>query len=178
MQKDGTTFSVTISYDIFESASPLIVIDENGVKKTTRDERIAIWSMMNSLLPSLHPRLIGQSSYGGSTYKRKGTLNVDVKNVESGITITEIRFVIKVDEEVISDEVISADMIHGWQIDKAIPLNEGQTCIMIVIAVDSIGLLHYYTVDHWVGGNNVQREPWFNDEQIYSADGKLLWKSE
>lgn len=49
---------------------------------------------------------------------------------------------------------------------------------MTVIAIDSIGFEHHYTVDHWVAGSNCQREPWFNDEQIYSADGSLLWKSE
>lgn len=179
MDKTGTTFTATVNRDIFGSASPMIVIDENGVKKTTQDDRIMIWSMKDSLLPSLHPRLMGQSSYGGGNYKVNKTLQADYKHVESGITFTEMRFAIKVDDEIISDELIPADSLpDGWTVDRTIPLKDGQTCVMTVIATDSIGLEHRCTVDHWVGGANAQREPWFDDEQIYSADGKLLWKPE
>lgn len=179
MNRSGTTFSATVSRDIFGSVSPLIVIDESGVKKTTQDDRIIIGSMKDSLLPIMHPHFSGEAIYSGGTYKCKKTLYTDVKSTESGIVCTEIRFVIKVDEEVISDEVIPIDTLSaGWQVDKTIPLSNGQTCIMMVIATDSIGLEHRYTVDHWVGGAAAQREPWLDDEQIYSADGKLLWKTE
>lgn len=47
---------------------------------------------------------------------------------------------------------------------------------MIVIATDNIGFEHRCIVDHWVDGSDRQREPWFTDEEIYSADGKLLWE--
>lgn len=179
MNRNGTTFSATVSRDIFGSVSPLIVIDESGVKKTTQDDRIIIGSMKDSLLPIMRPHFSGEAIYSGGTYKCKKTLYTDVKSTESGIVCTEMRFVIKVDEEVISDEVIPIDTLSaGWQVDKTIPLSNGQTCIMMVIATDSIGLEHRYTVDHWVGGAAAQREPWLDDEQIYSADGKLLWKTE
>lgn len=179
MNRNGTTFSTTVSRDIFGSTSPLIVIDESGVKKTTQDDRIIVRSMKDSLLPIMHPQFAGETRYSGGTYKCKKTLHTDVQNTESGIVFTEIRFAIKVDEEIISDEVIPIDTLPGgWQVDKTIPLSNGQICIMMVIATDSIGLEHRYTVDHWIGGANAQREPWFDDEQIYSADGKLLWKAE
>lgn len=184
MNKNGTTFTTTVSHDIFGNASPMILIDEDGVKKTTQDDRIMVWSIRgikDSLLPTMHPRLSGEARYGDSSYKRKGTLNADFKNVGSGIVFTEMRFVIKVDDEVFSDEIIFTDtvpVIWDWQVDKTIPLTDGQTCIMTIIAVDSIGLEHHYTVDHYLGGANNQREPWFDDEQIYSADGELLWETE
>ncbi|MEL7657934.1 MAG: hypothetical protein AAGU75_18730 [Bacillota bacterium] len=179
MNRSGTTFSATVSRDIFGSVSPLIVIDESGVKKTTQDDRIIIGSMKDSLLPIMRPHFSGEAIYSGGTYKCKKTLYTDVKSTESGIVCTEMRFVIKVDEEVISNEVIPIDTLSAdWQVDKTIPLSNGQTCIMMVIATDSIGLEHRYTVDHWVGGAAAQREPWLDDEQIYSADGKLLWKTE
>lgn len=179
MNRNGTTFAATVSRDIFGSVSPLIVIDDSGVKKTTQDDRIIIWSMKDSLLPIMHPQFSGETTYRDGTYKCKKTLYTDVKNAESGIVFTEMRFAIKVDEEVISDEVIPIDTLSaGWQVDKTIPLSNGQVCIMTVIATDSIGLEHRYTVDHWIGGANAQREPRFDDEQIYSADGELLWKAE
>lgn len=179
MNRNGTTFSATVSRDIFSSTSPLIVIDEGGVKKTTQDDRIIIWSMKDSLLPRLYPQFAGETMYSGGTYKCKETLYADVKNAESGIVFTEMHFVVKVDEEVVSDEVIPIDTLSaGWQVDKTIPLSNGQICVMMVIATDSTGLEHRYMVDHWVGGASAQREPRFDDEQIYSADGKLLWKAE
>jgi hypothetical protein len=179
MNRNGTTFSATVSRDIFGSVSPLIVIDESGVKKTTQDERIVVRSMKDSLLPIMRPQFAGQTMYSGGTYKCKKTLYADVKNTESGIVFTEMRFVIKVDEKVISDEIVPTDTLPvRWQVNKSIPLSNGQTCIMTVIATDSMGLEHRYTVDYWVGGANAQRDLRFDDEQIYSADGKLLWKAE
>lgn len=181
MEKSGTTFSATVSRDIFSSATPLILIDEGGVMKTTQDDRLMILSMKDSLLPSIHPRINGESRYGGGSYKRKGTLTADFKNVMSEIVFTEMRFIVKVDGDVVSDEVIFRDsmpMIWDWEVDKTIPLADGQTCIMTVIASDSAGLEHHFTVDYFVGGANAQREPWFDDEEIYSADGKLLRKLE
>jgi hypothetical protein len=179
MNRIGTTFSATVSCDIFGSVSPTIVIDESGVKKTTQDDRLIVWSMKDSLLPIMYPQFSGEARYSNGTYQFKKTLYRNVKYGESGIVFTEIRLAIKVDEEVISDEVIPMGTLSaGWQVDKTIPLSDGQICIMMLIATDSIGLEHRYTVDHWIGGANAQREPRFDDEQIYSAEGKLLWKAE
>ena len=47
---------------------------------------------------------------------------------------------------------------------------------MMIIATDSIGLEHHYNIDHRTAGSNQQREPLFDNEKIYSADGKLLWE--
>jgi len=179
MDRIGTNFTATVSHDIFGSVSPMIVIDESGIRKTTQDDRIVIWSMKDMLLPTMYPRLEGKASYSGDSYEHHGRLRADVKNVKSEIVFTEIRFVIKVDAEVISSDVIPLDVLSdGWQVDRIISLNNGQTCIMTVIATDSVGLEHHYMVAHWVSGASAQREPWFGFEQIYSADGKLLWAPE
>ncbi|QIB69693.1 hypothetical protein Ami103574_10325 [Aminipila butyrica] len=179
MTRNGTTFSTTVSRGIFGKVSPMIVIDESGVKKTTQDDRIVVESMKDLILPILSPQFIGETSYSRDTYQCKKTLYADVKNAESGIAFTDMRFVIKVDKKVISNEVIPSDAFSGgWQVDKSIQLKKGQTCIMMVIATDSIGLEHRYTVEYWRAGADDQRGPRFDEEQIYAADGKLLWKAE
>jgi hypothetical protein len=179
MEKKGTTFVATVSCNIFGNALPKIVIDEKGVKKTMQDDQIGIRSIKEAIFPTMFPRLLGEARFDGKTYIRKGNLHGDTKEIASGIEFTEIRFVIKVDDKVISDEIITYEtLFRGYEVDEKIPLSNGQICTMMVIATDNIGFEHHYIVDHWVAGSDRQREPWFNDEQIYSADGKLLWKTE
>lgn len=155
------------------------MIDENGVKKTMQDNQIGIWSIKEEVFPTINPRLSGEAGFDGKIYRRKGNLSADTKEVASGIEFKEIRFVIKVDDEVISDETVPNETLsYVYEVDEKISLSNGQICTMIVIVTDSIGFEHHYIVDHWFAGSDLQREPWFNDEQIYSADGKLLWKPE
>ena len=180
MEKDGTTFSATISRDIFSEAMPKIIIDENGIRKTTEDERVGIWDIKEEIFPTMYPRLMGDASYNGETYSRRGELSGEIKGPPSEIEYKEIRFVIKVDDQLISDEIIPKETFYsGYEVDEKISLSSGQVCTMTVIAIDSIGLEHHYLVDHWDVDSGSQRELWFNgDAQIYSSDGKLLWKPE
>lgn len=179
MDKMGTSFTTTVDRSIFSDALPIIVIDENGVKKTMDAEQIGIHDIKNKIFPNMFPRLLGQASYSGDTYSRSGNLSMEIKESNEYIKFTKIRLVIKVDEDIISEEIIPNDVFNSdYEISKKIPLGEGEVSTMIVIATDSIGLEHHYTIDTWIGGSNRQREPWFEDEHIYSPDGKLLWQPE
>ncbi|HZK56725.1 MAG TPA: hypothetical protein VFD17_00315, partial [Clostridia bacterium] len=180
MDKNDTTFVTTVSRNIFGDAMPKIVINENGVKKTTHDDQINIPSIKERVFPIMFPRLMGEAKFDGKTYRRKGNLSADIKEISSEIEFREIRLVIEVDNKVISDETIPKETFFhdGYEIDEKIPLNDGQTCIMKVVATDSIGFEHHYVGDRWDAGSNHQREPWFGDEQIYSPDGGLLWESD
>ena len=180
MDKNDTTFVTTVSRNIFGGAMPKIVIDENGVKKITQDDQINIPSIKERVFPIMFPRLAGSAKFDGKTYRRKGNLSADIKEAPSEIEFRGIRLVIEVDNKVISDEIIPKEMFFhdGYEIDEKIPLSNGQTCIMKIIATDSIGFEHHYTGDRWDAGSNHQREPWFGDEQIYSPDGSLIWESD
>lgn len=178
MNKDGTSFTTTVDFSIFSSALPIIVIDENGVKKTMDGAEIGIHDIKREIFPHLFPRLLGQARYSDNTYYRSGNLSLDLKESKKDIEFISIRLVIKVNDKIISEEVIPNEAFDfGYEINKRIPLGKGEVCTMTVIATDSIGLEHHFTVDHWVGGSDAQREPWFEDEYIYSSDGKLLWES-
>lgn len=179
MDKMGTSFTTTVDRSIFSDALPIIVIDENGVKKTMDAEQIGIHDIKNKIFPNMFPRLLGQASYSSDTYSRSGNLSMEVKESNEYIKFTKIRLVIKVDEDIISEEIIPNDVFNSdYEISKKIPLGEGEVSTMIVIATDSIGLEHHYTIDTWIGGSDRQKEPWFEDEHIYSPDGTLLWQPE
>lgn len=179
MDKMGTSFTATMDRSIFSDALPIILIEENGVIKTMDTKQIGIIDIKNEIFPSMFPRLLGQASYSGDTYSRSGNLSVDIKESNKDIKFTKIRLVIKVDERTISEEIIPNEVFDaGYEINKKIPLGKDEVSTMIVIATDSIGLEHHYTIDTWIGKSNKQREPWFEEEYIYSPDGKLLWESE
>lgn len=177
MDKSGTSFSVTIPCGLFDSVLPAIVIDEDGLKKTTQDDRLHIFSMKDELFPIFFPHLNGGSQYNGAVYTRKGTLNMETKPSSRGVAFTKMRLVAKVDDAVISNEEIPAGASE-WEVDQSVPLGNGQVYVMTVVAADSIGLEHHYIVDYWVGGADRQREIWFDNEKIYTAGGKLLWEPE
>ena len=179
MDRSGTTFTVTLSRSIFGSALPKIIIYDNGVTKTTQSDQIGVRSIKDASFPRLYPRLMGEAGFDGQTYRRMGQLNVDTVTIDSGITFSEIHFMIKVDDKVISDEMISAETLaNGYQVNEKIALDNGQTCTMEVIAIDSLGFEHHFIVDRWVAGSDNQIEYGYDNEQIYAADGKLLWSSE
>ncbi len=179
MEKTGTNFSTTVSRHVFGDTMPKIIIEEGGVKKITEDTRINVENIKERLFPRLYSRVSGEANYRKNIYSRKGTLNVDFKEIKSDIKYTEMRLVVKVDDKLISDEIIPDEVFRsGYEVDEEIPMNDGQTYVMTLIATDSIGLEHHYTVEHWVAGTGEQIAPSLDDEHIYSADGKLLWKFE
>lgn len=179
MEKTGTAFSTTVSRHVFGDTMPKIIIEEGGVKKITEDTRINVENIKERLFPRLYSRVSGEANYRKNIYSRKGTLNVDFKEIKSDIKYTEMRLVVKVDDKLISDEIIPDEVFRsGYEVDEEIPMNDGQTYVMTLIATDSIGLEHHYTVEHWVAGTGEQIAPSLDDEHIYSADGKLLWKFE
>ncbi len=180
MERDGITFTATIARNIFSDALPKIVIDEDGTRKITEDNQIGIRSIKKKIFPVMIPRLSGEARFSNGTYRRKGNLSINTKKTSFGIEFKKARLAIKVGDRVVSDKIIPDETLsedsHGYEINEKISLDDGQVCTMTVIAVDSIGLEHHYNVDHWVAGSGPQREPLFDDEKIYSADGKLLWE--
>ncbi|GKV63917.1 MULTISPECIES: hypothetical protein [unclassified Sporosarcina] len=177
MQKSGTTFRITVSRDIFGDALPKIVINERGVMKTTQDDRIGMESIKEVVFPTLIPSFEGEERYNDNIYWKKGILSADIQKVESEIKFTDIRVVSKVDDHVISDKKIPHDMFsEGYETDEEVTLGDGEIYTTTIIATNNIGFEHHYIVNRWIQGTEPPGEP-IEHEQIYSADGKLLWDS-
>lgn len=95
------------------------------------------------------------------------------------IGFSKVILVTKVDNKVISEEPIKEESFYGiFRINKEIPLKKDQVSTMTLVAIDELGLEHHYPLDHWVDGADMQSEPAFGREYIYSLEGKLLWKDE
>ena len=179
MDKKDTSFSVTIIQSIFSDLLPKLVIDENGLKKTMVDNQIGIESIKNEIFPKIYPRLLGQASMRGNIYSRTGELKADIKEVKTDIKFEKTYLLVKVDDKLISKEEIPIEELSaGYELNEQVPLKDGELSTMTLVVLDSIGLEHHYTVDTWLGGSDMQREPWLEDEHIYTGDGKLLWKQE
>ena len=180
MVRNGTTFTATIPFDVFDVIEdPLIEINDSGTLRSTRDDRIFIWSVKDAVFPEIFAQLVGRASYGNNTYTIEKHLQIAEKRSESAVTIAEMRFVIKVDDEVISDKSVPDNVLNTpWLVNEKITLNSGQVCTMTFIATDSIGFEHHFLLDYFVGGNNAQREPMYENEIIYSPDGKPVWGAE
>lgn len=178
MEREGTKFTAVVSRDIFGHALPKIVIDDKGVKKTMEDDEIGIWSIKEMIFPTIHARLDGTASFSSGNYRRVGNLNIEIKEAMSHIEFKKMELVAKIDDEIISNEKINKeDILDAYKVDKKEDLKKGEIYTLTVVATDSLGLKHHYIVDHWLAGSNSQREPWFDDEEIYSPDGKILWQS-
>ena len=179
MDRNGINFTTTVDRDIFSPALPTILIDDNGTVRTMQDDNIGIDSIKDWLLPSLHVQLHGSQKNLKDVYSYEGSLNIEPIPFDEEISFSEISLVTKVDEKIISEDLIREEAFYGnFRVNKEIPLKKNQVSTMTLVAIDELGLEHHFPLDHWVGGSNMQREPEFDREYIYSADGKLLWKSE
>ena len=178
LEKNGVTFSAEISRGFFDDVFPMIIIDENGVKKVTQDERINIDSLIAWTFPIMNPHLLGETRfYDEKTYEVKGFLELNINKALSEVKFINIRLVATVDEQIVLEKIIPSDtFFQHYEIDEQIVLEANQVYIMTVIATDSLGFEHWYTVDHFVEGASIQMDPWLDDEKVYSPSGELIWK--
>jgi len=180
MDRNGTTFTTTTSFGVFDMIEePMIEINDSGILKSTRDDRINVWSVKDAVFPAIFPQLVGRASYSNNTYTTDKHLHLDEKRFESAVTIAEMRFVIKVDDEVISDVSVPDNVFNTpWPVNEKISLTSGQVCTMTFIATDSIGFEHHFLLDCFSGGSDSQWTPMDENEIIYSADGNPVWGAE
>jgi len=181
MERDGTTFTVTVFRDIFGDSMPEIVIVDDGIIKTTHDSRIEIWSLKELLLPGiLYTMLDGRSHHANGNYIHEGKLRAyfEKPRWEWGAEFVEAHFIVEVDDEIISTKPVPIEALSdGFEIKESIPLHNGQSCKMTLITTDSLGFEHHCLIDH-ISDPTAELPMWASKEHIYSADGKLLWSLE
>jgi len=182
MDRDGTTFSLTLVSEIFNPETyPNIVITEDDVTKTEKNDLLNIYSLKNGIFQNSNIHLRGSARGNGKEYKRTGTIKFDMdppKGTQGFVELVDARFVTKVDDDIISDKAIDINDLNGYEINEEVALEDGQTYTMYIVLEDSLNLEHHYMIDHYVQGNNAQREPFYDNEEIYSQDGTLLWPQE
>ena len=190
MEREGPAFSATVYRDIFENVSPMILIEENGIVRTTQDNRINVESPVFNFFPRFFPSFGGSSTFRNNVYIIRGEISLERAenpNPFTGVSFDEINLVVTLDGEVFSDERISGEVMpENFPLDKEIPLYDGQTIKIAVVATDSIGLKHHFVVQHMIASHDRTGQParmirgmgGTGMATIYSADGERLWGEE
>lgn len=190
MDRNGNSFSLTTSTGFFDQELiPDIIISEGNITKTEKNEALYIYSIKHHIFPEAFAHIMGGSEGNSKRYKRYGTITFDKKEMavapmkeekaaSKAIRFTRATFVVTVDDVIISEKPIAINKLDGYEINEEIPLTEGQTCTMTLVVQDNLGLSHHYPLDVYVQGAKTQREPFFENEKIYTKDGKLLWSQD
>ena len=190
MDRSGTSFSLTTTAGFFEQErTPDIIISEGNITRTEKNESLYLYSVKHHIFPEAFAHIMGGSEGNSKRYKRYGTITFDKKDMavapikeekaaSEAIRFTKATFVVAVDDVIISEKSIAIDKVDGYEVKEEIPLMEGQTCTMTLIIQDNLGLFHHYPLDVYVQGAKAQREPFFENEKIYTKDGKLLWSQD
>lgn len=190
MDRKGTSFSLTTTAGFFEQGpTPDIVISEGNITRTEKNEALYLHSIKHHIFPEAFAHLMGGGEANSKRYKRSGIISLNAKDmaiapikeenaISEAIKFTKATFVVSVDDKVVSEKPIAINKVDGYEVKEEIPLTEDQTCTMTLVIQDNLGLSHHYTLDVFTQGADHQEEPFFEDEKIYSKDGKLLWSQE
>jgi hypothetical protein len=178
LKKQNTTFSGTVTADIFGSVFPTIIIENDGVRQLEDHFGLCVGSIDAYIFPIIVPSFVGGTSYGSNEYTMNGDISFDIKSSESDVSFVDIQYVRKVDDKVISTQPIkkSEDGMFILKIDDITTLNKGQIFASYVVAKDSIGFRHEYLVEHYIAGEDEQREPYFEQKYIYASNGDLVFE--
>ena len=97
-----------------------------------------------------------------------------------GNTIKEVRLVMEVDENIVSEKPIDNTIGSRTDINEKYTLSAGQTLMMSVIATDSLGFYHKTIVDKF--GLDGNADPIAEDNNIFmdidiitDKDGNILY---
>jgi hypothetical protein len=156
-------------------------MEDNGVKNIEEHMGLMVSNIKEQVFPYIFARFSGQSSYGSNEYRAKGHLDIDYKPSQENNPFIDMKYVIKVDDEIIKETPVVLEKDSGiggtftLDIDDKYSINDGQILTSTVVAVDSFGFIHEYLVTHFVAGSNVQREPYFKQEKIIAPNGELVY---
>ncbi|SDZ03362.1 hypothetical protein [Tindallia californiensis] len=182
LEKSGLQYSTTKNFEISDSISPKIIMEDDGVKNIEEHMGLRVSNIREQVFPFIFARFSAQSSYGSNEYRAKGHLDIDYKpSRENNNTFIDMKYVIKVDDEIIKETPVvwgknsESGRIFTLDIDDKYSINDGQILTSNIVAVDSFGFTHEYLVTHFVVGSNVQREPYLKQEKIIAPNGKIVY---
>lgn len=154
---------------------PKIIIEENGVQSITQHLGLRVVELIDTAFPSiLYPRFSGETGYGSNTYRRNGEVDMDIKG-DAGAFVS-MNLVTCIDEEAV--DVKPFDISEGvpfLEVEDTYTVQAGQVIETLVVGVDANGFTHAYTVDHYVAGDKVQREPFRENRRITAPNGKVVY---
>lgn len=181
LEKSGLQYSITKNFEISDSISPKIIMEDNGIKNIEEHMGLRVSNIKEQVFPNIFAGFSGESSYGSNEYRVKGHLDIDYKPSQDNNPFIDMKYVIKVADEIIKETPVVLEKNSGLDgtftldIDDKYSINDGQILTSNIVAVDSFGFTHEYLVTHFVAGSNMQREPYFKQEKIIAPNGELVY---
>lgn len=181
LEKSGLQYSTTRNFEISDSISPKVIIEDNGVINIGEHKGLKVSNIREQVFPYIFARFAGRSSYGSNDYQAKGHLVIDYKPSQEDNPFIDMKYVIKIGEKIIEETPIVLDKDNRLggsftlDIDDKYSVDDGQILTSNVVAVDSLGFTHEYLVTHYVAGSRAQREPYFKQERIIAPNGKVVY---
>jgi hypothetical protein len=184
MERAGTTYKASGSVSIFEALSATVILSDNGVDRTEKLGDFGL--LMEKFIPSYFVTFDGYSGYNkkngeaAGTYERKGNITLDLHNSGDAF-FKEASFVTEIDGVAVSEDLL-ADYRQAFQVDEKFDLSAGQTLVMYIRAIDSLGLVHKritneFSIDSEGNPYDEENWNWNNKETILDEHGKILHTS-
>ncbi|HHX55124.1 MAG TPA: hypothetical protein GX705_02115 [Clostridiales bacterium] len=191
MKRNISIFTLTVDTDIFAyEVNPNIIISEDGKMKTEKNDELYLYNIKDYVFPDVSMNYYGEFDLKRGEMKFNGLLNYQEEDSKGLNTInyTEARLVIKAADALILEKNIDIKDLDGYQIEEEIPLKDGQSCEIYVIAKDELNLEHHLLVgsyskneDEFVYEEDVEYVDDINQKyggMVYSQDGEQLWPPE
>lgn len=181
LKKEDLKYFVTKDFKISDSIFSRAIIEDNGVKSVEESRGLSVSNVKEQIFPYVFARFNGESGYGSNEYRTKGQLSIDYKPSQSNNYFVEIKYVAKVDGEVIKETDLISENRNAiieplsLDLDDKYSLNKGQTFTSYITAVDNLGFIHEYLIMRYEAGSNMQREPYFEQEAIIAPGGEPVY---
>ena len=179
LERDGNTYKGIKNIDIFAEVFPTVIVETNGVKKLEDNQGLRLGNITEQIFPvASFPRFSGSTSYSGSMYKINGSIDLDFKIMNKNFYFKELNYVVKInDTEYLSKQMDkNNDSSFSLKLEEKIPLEKGEILTTYVVAIDNLGFIHEYHLEHYVAGERAQREPYREKKRIYSSDMELIYE--
>ncbi len=181
LERSDLVYRGSKSFKISDKVYPKIIIESDGIKYIEDDERLMLSSLRYEIFPYIYANYSGKSSYRSNNYIMDGSLDVDYKLSKSDITFVDMKYVVKVDDEIIRQIPIKAENkgegrnIFRLDIDDSYPMEKGQILTLNLIAVDTLGFTHEYLFSQYEAASNMQREPYLEKMSIKAPNGEIVY---
>ncbi|MBP1920205.1 hypothetical protein [Youngiibacter multivorans] len=183
MERTGTTYKATSTVSIFEALSATVILSDNGVDKTEKLGEFGL--LMEKFIPSYFVTFDGYSGYNkkngeaAGTYERKGNITLDLHNSGDAL-FKKASLITEIDGVAVSEHPLADRQV--FKVDEKFDLSAGQTIVMYVRAIDSLGLVHKritneFSIDSEGNPYDEENWNWNNKETILDENGKILHTS-
>ena len=184
LEKEDNSYKGTKIFNISENEiNPDIIIEDNGIKTITEDDGLRIYNLVDEFIPRLYS--MGPSNSSITTrpnsdvieYQQARELFID-GNYED---FKKIQYVTYIDNKKVDEFKINLSKFNiGEPVfisDKTFKLEKGQILTNYVIALDNLGFTHYYPIDYYKAGSDLQREPYHDIVRITDKNGEIIYDS-